>query len=133
MASIAPKTHYDVTFTIPVKQSVEHTADDRYLLNLRANTKPLQRFIKRLGKLCKKYGYTLGETKRADNTPQNAVAFYLCDGTACANCCPDVCKHTSNIAHAKNFCADIDGQSSDGAPIAQVGFFEKDITKQNKE
>ena len=30
--------------------------------------------------------------------------FYLCDRTACAPCDPD-CKHTSNIAHAKNFTA----------------------------
>mgnify|MGYP000832808075 FL=1 len=36
--------------------------------------------------------------------------YYLCDRTACAKCDPD-CKHTSNIAHAKNFTpADINGK-----------------------
>lgn len=35
--------------------------------------------------------------------------YYVCDRTACAHCSPD-CKHTSNVAHAKNFApADING------------------------
>lgn len=38
-----------------------------------------------------------------------ATVFYVCDRTACAKCDPN-CKHTSNIAHAKNFTpADING------------------------
>lgn len=29
--------------------------------------------------------------------------LYLCDGEACDGACSDVCQHTSDIRHAKNF------------------------------
>lgn len=52
----------------------------------------------------------------ADNTggaimdKKAGLIYYVCDRTACAHCSPD-CKHTSNIAHAKNFTpADINGK-----------------------
>lgn len=38
--------------------------------------------------------------------PSESVAniLYLCDGKQCGNSCPStVCKHTSDISHAKNF------------------------------
>lgn len=28
---------------------------------------------------------------------------YLCDRKACASCAPDVCDHTTDISHARNF------------------------------
>lgn len=35
--------------------------------------------------------------------------FYLCDGYACEGPCPDFCKHTSDIRHARNFFQKHDG------------------------
>lgn len=63
MASFAPKV--DVTFTISVEQKVLPSQNDGQIrLKLKANVKRQKRFFKRLCRLCKKYGYTVGEIQK---------------------------------------------------------------------
>ena len=41
--------------------------------------------------------------------PENEKTFFLCDGYACEGPCPDFCKHTSDVRHARNFFQKHDG------------------------
>jgi len=52
--------------------------------------------------------YKTGKYKRditeADKiTGTDPKIFYLCDGEKCKNCSSDICKHTGDMTHAKNF------------------------------
>ncbi len=61
MASLPPRTRVDIAFTIPVEQTTVPTGGGQIRLNMRADITKTKRFFRRLQKLCKKYGYTVGE------------------------------------------------------------------------
>lgn len=59
MASL-PK-EFTISCKIPIKQEVVGGDNNNITYNVQANTKTVQKFIKKLMKLCKKYGYTINE------------------------------------------------------------------------
>ena len=59
MASITNRVN--VAFTIPVEQTTTPTGDGQIRLNMRADITKTKRVFRRLQRLCKKYGYTVGE------------------------------------------------------------------------
>ena len=64
MASI--RKRIDIAFTIPVKQTIVPTHDGQIRLNMRADITKTKRFFRRLKRLCKKYGYTVGEIQTTE-------------------------------------------------------------------
>lgn len=64
MASI--KNRVNVVFTIPVEQTATPTDGGQIRLNMRADITKTKRFFRRLQKLCKKYGYTVGEIQTTE-------------------------------------------------------------------
>ena len=56
----------NVAFTIPVEQTTTPTGDGQIRLNMRADITKTKRFFRRLQRLCKKYGYTVGEIQTTD-------------------------------------------------------------------
>ncbi len=55
-----------VTFTIPLEQYIGRSIDGQIILKVRANITKTKRFFRRLKRLCKKYGYTVGEIQTTD-------------------------------------------------------------------
>lgn len=55
-----------VTFTIPVEQTTTPTGGGQIRLNMRADITKTKRFFRRLKRLCKKYGYTVGEIQTTE-------------------------------------------------------------------
>ena len=51
----------DVAFTIPIEQTLAPSGDGQMKYTARADITKTKRFFRRLQKLCKKYGYTVGE------------------------------------------------------------------------
>ncbi len=70
MASLPPRTRVDIAFTIPVEQTTVPTGGGQIRLNMRADITKTKRFFRRLQKLCKKYGYTVGEIQPAKESKQ---------------------------------------------------------------
>lgn len=64
MASI--KNRVNVVFTIPVEQTTTPTDGRQIRLNMRTDITKTKRFFRRLQKLCKKYGYTVGEIQTTE-------------------------------------------------------------------
>lgn len=71
MAEIIGTKRVDVTFKIPLEQNVAPTSDGRVRLSMRADISKTKRFFKRLQRLCKKYGYTVGEIQTTDKEGDN--------------------------------------------------------------
>ncbi len=51
----------DVAFTIPIEQTLAPSGGGQMKYTARADITKTKRFFRRLQKLCKKYGYTVGE------------------------------------------------------------------------
>ena len=51
----------DVAFTIPIEQTLAPSGGGQMKYTARADITKAKRFFRRLQKLCKKYGYTVGE------------------------------------------------------------------------
>lgn len=51
----------DVAFTIPIEQTLALSGGGQMKYTARADITKTKRFFRRLQKLCKKYGYTVGE------------------------------------------------------------------------
>lgn len=63
MASLPQRV--DVAFTIPIEKTLEVTAEGQLQYDTKADITKTKRFFRRLQKLCKKYGYTVGEIQPA--------------------------------------------------------------------
>lgn len=69
MASLPQRV--DVAFTIPIEQTITPTmpkpdgSGGQVRLTMRSDITKTKRFFRRLQKLCKKYGYTIGEIQPA--------------------------------------------------------------------
>ena len=69
MASLPQRV--DVAFTIPIEQTITPImpkpdgSGGQVRLTMRAGITKTKRFFRRLQKLCKKYGYTIGEIQPA--------------------------------------------------------------------
>ena len=69
MASLPQRV--DVAFTIPIEQTITPImpkpdgSGGQVRLTMRAGITKAKRFFRRLQKLCKKYGYTIGEIQPA--------------------------------------------------------------------
>lgn len=70
MAGLPTRTRADIAFTIPVEQIITPTKDGQIRLNMRADIAKTKLFFKRLQKLCKKYGYTVGEIQTTSEAAQ---------------------------------------------------------------
>ncbi len=60
----------DVAFTIPIEQTLAPTGGGQMKYTARADITKTKRFFRRLQKLCKKYGYTVGEIQPAKESKQ---------------------------------------------------------------
>lgn len=63
MASLTQRV--DVAFTIPIEKTPEVNTEGQLQYAIRTDITKTKRFFKRLQKLCKKYGYTIGEIQPA--------------------------------------------------------------------
>ncbi|MCM1222957.1 MAG: hypothetical protein NC548_51750 [Lachnospiraceae bacterium] len=70
MANLPTHTRVDIAFTIPVEQTTTPTGGGQIRLNMRADISKTKRFFRRLQKLCKKYGYTVGEIQTTSEAAQ---------------------------------------------------------------
>ena len=70
MAGLSTHTRADIAFTIPVEQTTVPTGGGQIRLNMRADITKTKRFFRRLSKLCKKYGYTVGEIQTTSEAAQ---------------------------------------------------------------
>lgn len=68
MASLTQRV--DVAFTIPIEKTPEVNTEGQLQYAIRANITKTKRFFKQLQKLCKKYGYTIGEIQPAKESTQ---------------------------------------------------------------
>ena len=59
MARITTPKRYDIHLTITVEQNIEIADDNKgFIVHTTADTARTNRFLKRLAKLCTKYGYS---------------------------------------------------------------------------
>ena len=63
MASLTQRV--DIAFTIPIEKTLEVNTEGQLQYAARAHITKTKRFFRRLQKLCKKYGYTVGEIQPA--------------------------------------------------------------------
>ncbi len=74
MASLPQRV--EVAFTIPIEQTVVPVlpqpdgSGGQVRLTMRADITKTKRFFRRLQRLCKKYGYTIGEIQPAKESKQ---------------------------------------------------------------
>ncbi len=62
MASVPHRA--EIVLTIPVEQYIGSDINGNLILNVRAGATKTMRFLRQLRRLCKKYGYTVGEIQK---------------------------------------------------------------------
>lgn len=127
MANLPEKIEVIIAIPIITRMAL---SEGKAVLEIKADTPAADvgDFVLKLKDLCDEYDYELGEpTVEDDPRPPKATVFYLCDGMACKECNGE-CRHTSNIAHAKNFTNALDGRKVNDAHGA-AGYFEKPIRR----